>query len=49
MKAISTILMLLMLLVLMAACASTDNDRNDSTQMKYGGSYRVRGTVSHNK
>jgi hypothetical protein len=49
MKAISIILMLLMLSVLMAACASTDNDKSDSTQMKYGGSYRVRGTITHNQ
>jgi hypothetical protein len=49
MKTISMILMLLMLSVLMAACASSDYDKNDSPQIKHGGSFEARGTVSHNK
>jgi hypothetical protein len=40
------IFLILTLLVLMSACASTDGNKLDP-KVAYGGSYRVRGTVSH--
>jgi hypothetical protein len=43
MKAMSIILALLLL---MAACASFEDGKSD-TRINYGGSYRVRGSVSH--
>ena len=40
------IFLILTLLVLMSACASTEGNELDP-KVAYGGSYRVRGTVSH--
>jgi len=40
------IFLILTLLVLMSACASTEGNKLDP-KVAYGGSYQVRGTVSH--
>ena len=40
------IFLILTLLVLMSACASTEDNKLDP-KVAYGGSYRVRGIVSH--
>lgn len=40
------ILLVMALLLLMSACASIESEKRDP-QVTYGGSYRVRGSVSH--
>ena len=40
-------LLLLILILFTASCASTDYSKSDEPHMVYGGSFQVRGTISH--